>query len=78
MREERVREVMSDLFGVAPNAIGADASPQTIENWDSLQHLNLALALEQEFDIQFTTDEIASLTDFSHTVAAVEKRVQPA
>lgn len=78
MIEERVRAVMSDLFGIAPDEIGADASPQTLENWDSLQHLNLALALEQEFDIQFTTDEIAAMTDFSHTVALVEKRVQPA
>ncbi len=66
---------MSDLFGVAPEEIGAEASPRTIENWDSLQHLNLALALEQEFDVQFTTDDIAGMTDFARVVATVQKRL---
>jgi acyl carrier protein len=35
-----------------------DSSPEKIESWDSLNHLNLVLALEQEFSVKFTPDEI--------------------
>ncbi|TAH50274.1 MAG: acyl carrier protein [Chloroflexota bacterium] len=75
MIAERVRDVMSDLFGVPRDAIDAHASPKTIPQWDSLQHLNLVLALEQEFEIQFSTEEISAMTDFTQVVETVEQRL---
>ena len=52
-------------------AIPNDASPETIEGWDSANHLNLVLSLEAEFGVQFDTDEIAELT----SVGAIRQRL---
>jgi acyl carrier protein len=53
-----------------------ESSPDTIANWDSLQHLNLVLALEQEFNVQFTPEEIEQILSVELAAALLdEKRV---
>lgn len=50
------------------------SSPDTIPTWDSLQHLNLVLALEQEFRIQFTPEEVEQLLSVELAAAALEEK----
>lgn len=58
---QRLREVMSAVFGIDSATITADASSATIAEWDSVRHLQLMLALEEEFNVQFDADELVSL-----------------
>ena len=58
---QRLREVMSAVFGIDPTVIAGDASSATIAEWDSVRHLQLMLALEEEFNVQFDADELVSL-----------------
>ena len=58
MLQNKVAEIVADLFGLPIEQVGPDASPSTIDAWDSFQQLNLVLALEQEFGIQFNPEEI--------------------
>ena len=62
---------MSAVFGVAESSIRDTDSPATISAWDSVGHLQLMLALEQEFGVQFEADEFATLAG----VAALEQRL---
>jgi acyl carrier protein len=62
--DSRLRRVFADVFGIDPDAVGPDASTSTIAAWDSVAHLNLVLALEGEFDVQFLAEEIAELVSF--------------
>ena len=55
---EDVARVVADVLGVDAAAIGPDSSPDTIPAWDSVQHLNLVIALEQEFGVRFSPEEI--------------------
>jgi acyl carrier protein len=61
----RVRCVFADVFQMKVSDIGPDTSPDNVEDWTSIQHLNLVLALEQEFDVQFTPEEIEQLLSVS-------------
>jgi acyl carrier protein len=62
--ESRIRNVMSAVFKVPVDEISDECSPHDIEAWDSLTHMNLVLALENEFGIEFEEDEIPSLVSF--------------
>ena len=62
--DERLRRVFSDVFGIDGAALNNDASPNTIEGWDSVAHLHLVLALEGEFEIQFEVEVIPELISF--------------
>ena len=52
---------MSAVFEISIEEINDESSPDTIELWDSLKHLNLVLALEEEFNVQFTDDNLIEL-----------------
>ena len=73
--EQGVREVMAAIFNLVPQNIDATASPGTIEVWDSLQHLNLVLALEERFGVQFSVDEVATMNDYSAIVTLIAQHL---
>ncbi len=60
----RVREIMAGLFSLDESEIGESSAIDTVEKWDSLQHVNLLMALEQEFDITFDIDDAASMISY--------------
>ena len=59
--EDKIKEVFSNIFGTPLNEINGQSSPDTIENWDSINHLKLITALEEEFDVEFTDEEILEM-----------------
>ena len=55
--ELRLKQVLANVFDEESESINDESSMDTIENWDSLKHLNLILALEEEFAVSFDEDE---------------------
>ena len=51
----RVREISSDVLQAD---VTGESSPETIESWDSVHHLNLVLALEEEYGFEFSPEEM--------------------
>ncbi len=62
--EKRIINVMSAVFELSADEITDHSSPDTIWSWDSLKHMNLVSALEEEFDISFTDSEILEMMNF--------------
>ena len=54
----RVREIVSDVLQVDAGVVTPDSSPENVASWDSVQHLNLVLALEDEYGLQFLPEEM--------------------
>tara|TARA_B100000676_G_scaffold312737_1_gene388595 strand:+ start:1434 stop:1676 length:243 start_codon:yes stop_codon:yes gene_type:complete len=61
-KSEKVRQIIADTLFMSLEEIGEDASQDSINNWDSLQQLNLVLALEQTFNVHFKPEEFAIMT----------------
>ena len=72
---ERTREIVADIFEVPLEQVLPESSPDTIETWDSIHHLNLVLALEQEFGIQFSPEEIEQLLSVELIVALLAEKI---
>jgi len=72
---EQVRQLVSDIFSVPLEQVHANSSPETIEAWDSMQHLNLVLAVEDKFNLQFTPEEMEQLRTVDEIVTIVESRM---
>ena len=62
--ENRIKNIMSSVFELPADSINADSSPDSIESWDSLRHMNLVLALEEEFEISLKDEEIFEMQDY--------------
>ncbi len=54
---------MSIVFEIDINQISDNVSPQTIEQWTSLRHLQLIISLENEFNITFNNSDLFTMTN---------------
>lgn len=59
--KDRVYAVVSKVMEVPVESLTDESSGDTIEAWDSLKHMNLVLALEEEFGVQFAPEQIIEL-----------------
>ena len=72
---DRVRTIAADVLEVPAAKITPDSSPENIETWDSVHHLNMVLALEQEFNLQFEPEEIEQMKDIQHILDILGSKV---
>ena len=70
----RVREIVSDVLQVDQDAITPDSSPENVASWDSVQHLNLVLALEEEYGLQFLPEEMDQMKTVGEIAQLVAAR----
>lgn len=71
----RIQSILSDVFSIPPEQITTEASPETIEAWDSMNHLNLLLAIEQEFGVQFKPEEMAQHMSVKDIATLLDKKL---
>lgn len=69
---QRLREVFNAVLGCDPSRLTDADSGQTVPGWDSVNHLQLMLSIEEAFGLQFSPEDFASLTTFG----AIRERVE--
>lgn len=69
-----VRRIASDILGVPASQLTDDSSPDTIESWDSVQHLSLVMAFEQELGLQFEPEDMAKMRSIAAIVEMVRSK----
>ena len=72
---ERVRGIAADILGVGPSQIMPQSSSENIETWDSVHHLNLILAFEQEFGVQLEPEEIDQMNNVERIISILEQKL---
>ncbi len=60
---EKLSKVFADTFGIS-EAETKGLQYQGIEAWDSVGHMTLVAAIEDEFEIQMDTDDIIDMSSF--------------
>ena len=56
-------------------SISENSSGDDIVKWDSLKHMDLMMTLEEEFEIQFTDEEIVELSDVKSILEAIKEHI---
>ncbi len=64
MMENKIKEVMADVFDIDAASINEKSSIDTIDNWESLTHLNFIMSLEETFEITIEDEEIEKMISF--------------
>jgi len=72
---EQVQRIAADLFLVPPVQITAESSPETLEGWDSVQHLNLILSLEQTFQVRIDPEDMDRMQTVGQIAELVESKL---
>ena len=67
-----LKNIMSNLFDIPVDDIKDNISTDNCEQWDSLQHLNLIFAIEEEFGVSLTDDDVLKIKDFKSIIDILE------
>lgn len=71
---DQVRTAAADVLRVPPERITEASTPEDIESWDSVEHLNLILVLETQFGIEFEPEEIDRMKSIGQIALLVESK----
>ena len=69
-----VQEVAAAVFGVSVDQITETDSPDTVASWDSVQQIQLVLALEERFGVQLELEDIERLRTIGDIAAIFERK----
>ena len=62
--ETKIKNVMSSIFDVELDQINDTTTQGDLEHWDSMGHMNLVVALEEEFELVFDEEEIIEMMNY--------------
>jgi acyl carrier protein len=66
-----LREIFAAVLGCDGAALRDGDSLGTVKGWDSMNHLQLLLAIEEAFGVEFSPEELANLTSFGSLLRRV-------
>jgi acyl carrier protein len=64
----QIRSIMEDVFDLDDLSVTSATTAEDIEEWDSLSHIRLVVAIERKFKIKFKTAEIEGLKNVGDLV----------
>ena len=71
---ERLTGTFRDVFDDPNLVIQRGTTAEDVEDWDSLTHINLMVAVEREFKIKLTTAEVTGMKDVGDLIDLIAKK----
>ena len=68
----KIKDLISSVFNIDKENINEDNQSS---NWDSLKHMNLILALEDEFNLKFKNAEIIKMNNYLSVLEILSKKL---
>ena len=69
----RLNEVFQDVFGDDDITVTDETTAADVEGWDSLRHITLLAAVEDEFDIEFSMGQTVKMKNVGEMVDYIEE-----
>jgi acyl carrier protein len=70
--QEKVIQVLVNVFQVSAGKISTKTTSDDVEKWDSMNHINMILALEQEFGIRYDEEQVVSMLSVGEIIDATK------
>ncbi|MBR5873667.1 MAG: acyl carrier protein [Oscillospiraceae bacterium] len=71
----KLNEIFCDVFDDEDIVLSDDTTADDIEDWDSLEQINLLVAIEKQFNIKFQLADVADLENVGAMADLVEKLI---
>lgn len=69
----QIQELIRDVFENDKINVNEQTTAQEVEEWDSLNHIQLIGAIEDHFDLEFDLEEMLALENVGDIVSQIEK-----
>ena len=75
--QERLTKVFRQVFDDPSIELTPEMTADDVDGWDSLSHVNLLIAVELEFGIEFKQNEIQRFANVGELMRCVETKLEP-
>ncbi len=72
---EKLNEVFRDVFDDEDITVTEATTADDIEDWDSLEHINLLAAVEQEFGMKFNMGQVVSMKNVGEMAEIIMSKI---
>ena len=72
--EERTRKVVADVLGLPLGEVTLETSHENVGDWDSMNVINMMMAIESEFAVELAVDDAARFVSVGAIVAVLRER----
>lgn len=72
---DRLNEIFRDFFDDETIMLTEETTADDIDEWDSLEHVNLIVAIEDSFDMKFTMGEVTTMKNVGAMVDIILDRI---
>jgi acyl carrier protein len=71
---QKIQSIFREFFDDPTLLVTPESSPSTLPEWDSVAQVHIILAVEEAFDMRFTTDEVAKVHCVADILRVLESR----
>ena len=72
---DEMKKIFRDVFEDETLEINNETNAEDIEDWDSLEQINLLIAMEKKFEIKFNINEVTSIQNVGEMLELIEGKV---
>lgn len=72
---KKLNDVFIDIFDDENIIIDEKTSSEDIDGWDSLEHINLIVAVEQKFNIKFSMKDVISMNNVGDMMNIISSKI---
>ena len=73
--KEQVKKILFKVLKINEKEFREDIGAYNNPNWDSMNHLEILLSLEKNFNIKFTENEISKLDCYTNIIKIIKKKI---
>ena len=74
--EKRIRGIIREVFEISEDETNEEYSMDNVDLWDSMGHMKLLVALEEDFGMQFNIDEVMEMVKYSRIKEIIEDKTK--
>jgi acyl carrier protein len=74
---KQVRDIVADVTQCQVETITEQSNTSNVDGWDSVAQINIIVAVETEFGVTFTAEEIHSLNSVRQILDALKRSALP-
>lgn len=73
---EKLNDIFVDVFDLDSIQLSESTSSEDVEEWDSLSHIQLIVAVEKAFGVKFSSREIMTWKNVGEMVDSISEKTK--
>lgn len=71
--DERLKKILATILEIDKDSIDEEISSENIDSWDSFKQMNIIIAIEEEFGLQFDEEESILSNSYASLLKIIQK-----